>query len=249
MRHRRNDGLGWILDFAVNPSDPNELVVGGSNGTRHTRDGDVTWVRDPSAGEVHDLVVDWSTRLLYVGLNGDPGSPFPLLRRRPLDSVGAWTDLAFAFDVVAARGIVLVSVPTPPHGQVWKSTNGGNSFTPVSTPVPIWFTTIVLAPDGVAATRRAYASSYDPSGHRLLRSDDDGATWTLLPGLLIDPSVHPMLAPDTRPLYRAWNRNQGGAPNHRYNTDLWSIVNSVLREGWILEGDVKTLAFACVPVE
>ncbi|HET9340822.1 MAG TPA: hypothetical protein VFQ55_17605, partial [Casimicrobiaceae bacterium] len=55
--------------------------------------------------------------------------------------------------------------------------------------------------------------------------------------------------PDARPLYRAWNRNVGGAPNHRYNSDLWSVVLSVLRQGWILEGDAATLVFACLPVE
>ena len=54
--------------------------------------------------------------------------------------------------------------------------------------------------------------------------------------------------PDTRPLYRAWNRNQGGSPNHRYNADLFSMLGSVLRHNWILEGEVDSRVFACVPV-
>ena len=66
-------------------------------------------------------------------------------------------------------------------------------------------------------------------------------------GLALPDAATQGCPPGSRPLYRAWNRNAGGAPNHRYDTDYYSMQNSVLRQGWILEGDAKTLVFACVP--
>ena len=39
----------------------------------------------------------------------------------------------------------------------------------------------------------------------------------------------------------------GGAPNHRYNADLASMQGSVLAQDWFVEGEARTLVFACVP--
>ena len=49
-----------------------------------------------------------------------------------------------------------------------------------------------------------------------------------------------------RPLYRVYNNAAGGAPNHRYTTNL-SIVDAMQASGWVYEGDGRTLVFACVP--
>jgi photosystem II stability/assembly factor-like uncharacterized protein len=188
-------GLGWALAYVVHPSDPDEVVVGGSDGIRHTRDGGATWIADPSAGEVQELAVDWSTRRLYVMNNGHPGEPFQTVRGRSLDTIGAWTTVAPGFDMLSVRGVLFVWVPTPTQ-DVWRSTTGGPPFTTVTTPLPIRPGSIALASDTQAATHRAYAFGDDPSGPRLLRIDDDGATWADVPGLTIDPSVSPTLAVD-----------------------------------------------------
>ena len=50
----------------------------------------------------------------------------------------------------------------------------------------------------------------------------------------------------TRPLYRAYNRGMGGAPNHRYTTRP-SVLDQMISRGWIFEGDAATRVFACVP--
>lgn len=52
----------------------------------------------------------------------------------------------------------------------------------------------------------------------------------------------------TRPLFRTWNRNLGGAPNHRYATNS-VILDQMVAQGWIMEGELGTRVFACVPVE
>ena len=49
-----------------------------------------------------------------------------------------------------------------------------------------------------------------------------------------------------RPLYRAYNGMQGGAPNHRYTTSP-ATLDAMLAAGWHLEGEANTRVFACVP--
>lgn len=50
-----------------------------------------------------------------------------------------------------------------------------------------------------------------------------------------------------QPLYRAYNNGQGGAPNHRYTTDL-ATIDAMVAQGWIVEGDAGTRLFACAPI-
>jgi uncharacterized delta-60 repeat protein len=52
----------------------------------------------------------------------------------------------------------------------------------------------------------------------------------------------------TRPLYRAYNDGKGGAPNHRYTTDL-AVLDEMIAKGWIMEGEAATRVFACVPLQ
>jgi hypothetical protein len=52
----------------------------------------------------------------------------------------------------------------------------------------------------------------------------------------------------TQPLYRAYNNGVGGAPNHRYTTDP-AVLDAMLAQGWIMEGEVATRVFACVPAQ
>jgi len=50
----------------------------------------------------------------------------------------------------------------------------------------------------------------------------------------------------TQPLYRAYNNGMSGAPNHRYTTDP-AILDAMIAQGWIMEGEAATRVFACVP--
>jgi hypothetical protein len=49
-----------------------------------------------------------------------------------------------------------------------------------------------------------------------------------------------------QPLYRMYNNGEGGAPNHRYTTDL-GVRESMLARGWIAEGDGIGVV-GCVPM-
>jgi uncharacterized protein DUF5648 len=50
----------------------------------------------------------------------------------------------------------------------------------------------------------------------------------------------------TVPLYRLYDNGMGGAPNHRYTTDL-TVFNATQAAGWSFEGNGNTKVFACVP--
>ena len=47
-------------------------------------------------------------------------------------------------------------------------------------------------------------------------------------------------------LFRLYNNGMGGAPNHRFVTDV-ATFNAMRAAGWIFEGNGLTGAFACVP--
>ena len=49
-----------------------------------------------------------------------------------------------------------------------------------------------------------------------------------------------------QPLYRAYNNGMSGAPNHRYTTDP-AVLDAMIAQGWITEGEAATRVFACVP--
>lgn len=54
-------------------------------------------------------------------------------------------------------------------------------------------------------------------------------------------------ASDSRPLYRAYNKGLGGAPNHRYTADP-QVLDAMIAAGWAMEGEAATRVFACVPL-
>ena len=51
----------------------------------------------------------------------------------------------------------------------------------------------------------------------------------------------------SRPLYRAYNNGQTGAPNHRYTIEP-VVLDDMLAKGWTFEGEAQTRIFACVPL-
>lgn len=50
----------------------------------------------------------------------------------------------------------------------------------------------------------------------------------------------------TTPVYRMYNNGQGGAPNHRYTTDL-AVRTQMLAQGWIPEGFGPLGVIMCAP--
>jgi hypothetical protein len=65
-------------------------------------------------------------------------------------------------------------------------------------------------------------------------------------GLPSGPSGTGTCSAGSVPLYRLYNNGQGGAPNHRYTSDL-AIANQMTSSGWVVEGEAQTKVFACIP--
>jgi hypothetical protein len=65
-------------------------------------------------------------------------------------------------------------------------------------------------------------------------------------GLALPESASHGCPPETRPLYRLWNANRDGAPNHRYTTSM-ATFEFMRNQEWIFEGEKETRVFACVP--
>jgi hypothetical protein len=51
-----------------------------------------------------------------------------------------------------------------------------------------------------------------------------------------------------QPLFRAYNNGMSAAPNHRYTIDP-AVLDAMIAQGWIMEGEAATSVFACVPVQ
>lgn len=60
------------------------------------------------------------------------------------------------------------------------------------------------------------------------------------------PEANKGCLPGYAPLFRTWNRNRNGAPNHRYTTNHVTF-QTMVQMGWVMEGEASTFAFACVP--
>jgi len=75
-----------------------------------------------------------------------------------------------------------------------------------------------------------------------------GAAWQYeaIAFYLLLPDANGQCPPGTVILFRLYNNGVGGAPNHRFVTDV-AAFNAMRAEGWTFEGNGLTGAFACVP--
>lgn len=80
----------------------------------------------------------------------------------------------------------------------------------------------------------------------ILKADPNWVYEKIAFGLATPDPVNRGCPPDTRVLYRMYNRNQGGTPNHRYSTHT-ATFDAMIGQGWIFEGNAETRVFACVP--
>ncbi len=66
--------------------------------------------------------------------------------------------------------------------------------------------------------------------------------------LLLPGSYDGACPRDSQPLFRVYNNGISGAPNHRYTTDR-ALLDTMVRQGWTMEGHGSTSVFACVPLQ
>lgn len=142
--------------------------------------------------QVTDVAVHpTNSSILYVGtgdFNGWGGLGFGLMKST--DGGTTWTNLGKAqFGNFAVSSILIdpedpniitVATGRPPDwwGQVWRSTNGGTSWTAVITTVAAW-SDLAYSAKTAGGVRYYYAVGHY-NGGQFWRSSDRGATWTKL---------------------------------------------------------------------
>jgi uncharacterized delta-60 repeat protein len=126
-----------------------------------------------------------------------------------------------------------------------------NGFSRTGQLLPIY---ALNAPGTVPMCRFFSGAAFAPqSSHFLTPYAAECAIVKQNPGWIFEGNVMPVQLPDaagacpqaTPPLYRLYNNGQGGAPNHRYTTDL-TIQNGMLTRGWIGEGAGSIGITACL---
>jgi hypothetical protein len=128
------------------------------------------------------------------------------------------------------------------YGGVWKRT--GETFNVWSQPV-----------DNSFSTCRFFTTSFAPkSSHFYTPYAAECASLKSNPAWQYESTAFYLQLPDatgncpagTAILYRLYNNGMGGAPNHRFTTSIPTLYE-MGGAGWLLEGDGRTGASACVP--
>ncbi|MDR3690762.1 MAG: hypothetical protein P4L46_15400 [Fimbriimonas sp.] len=209
---------GRINAVAFDPSDSNTLYAcGAQGGVWKSTDGGSTWTwlsaNWPMLG-VNCMVVDPKHgQTIYVGLgdyHGEIGGSYGIMKTT--DGGNTWTEIAaqtmgpvgvdrILVDptndqiLIAGTGDV-ASVQTSHAGSLYRSTNGGITWTPLSVggSACTWPALAASTPVGSTVRFYAVAGGIGPSGtgnSRVFKSDDHGATWqSLASPVTTDGSFH-----------------------------------------------------------
>ncbi len=117
------------------------------------------------------------------------------------------------------------------------------------------FSAFALGTPGTSAVCRFFSTAFDPKSSHFYTPISSECTavkgnpaWSFegeVFGVVL-PSAAGACGAGTVPLYRLFNNGQGGAPNHRYTTDL-PTRSAMLLFGWVPEGSGDVGVIACVP--
>lgn len=202
--HRANFGAsavsGRVNAVAYDPVNPNVYYIGApQGGVWKTTDGGATWT--PLTDHWQFLQVaciaihPTNPNIIYVGTGDFQGwmRPFSQGVMRSTDGGQTWQSLGAAqFNNLCVSDILIdpenpniITVCTGwgPYqsiaGSLWRSTDGGDTWTRVSSVSAIWSDLAMSARNPTTGVRYYYAVGHGTPG-RLLRSSDRGQTWTAL---------------------------------------------------------------------
>ena len=187
---------GRANDLAVDPSNPNTLYLASANGgVWKTTDGGTNW--SPLTDQwpfltVSSLAIDpTNPQIIYAGTGDFPGGKnFSMGIMKSFDGGASWTQYGLSQFGSQEISTILVDPENPQivtistgrgsagGGYIWRSTNGGVSWTQAIGTFTNWFR-ITMGPL-VGGTRTYYAAGTGSAGGRIYRSIDRGATWTQL---------------------------------------------------------------------
>ncbi|MDW8052591.1 MAG: hypothetical protein RMJ83_08955, partial [Armatimonadota bacterium] len=191
---------GRVNAVAYDPVNPNVYYVGApQGGVWKTTDGGQTW--QPLSDGWRFLQVSCiaihptNSSIIYVGTGDFQGwmRPFSQGVMRSLDGGQTWQSLGATLfgnrcvsDIIIDPenpNIVTVCTGWGPYqnvaGDIWRSTDGGNTWVRVSPVSAIWSDMAVSARDPGTGVRYYYAVGHGSPGV-IMRSSDRGQSWTVL---------------------------------------------------------------------
>lgn len=243
-------GAGAVTSIAIDPANPDTLYAAVYlSGVFRSTDRGATWtaldagLRDDAVRQV--ALDPFRPGRVYAATNSgiykvDLGSELPAGRRRAVEFYHA----AFNHYFVSADLDEIIGLDDGVF-QGWQRTNYGMRVAEPQSPGNL--PTCRFFGVGFGALSSHFYTPY-PAECEGLKTNPAWLYEKIAFGLALPNPTHHGCAPDTRPLFRAWNRNSGGAPNHRYTTNPL-LLDAMIEFGWIFEGDLPTRVFACVPVE
>lgn len=243
----RSLGSGPVTAIAVHPLQPNHVVIAQrGDGVFRTVDGGASW--QPLDNGLQGVAVEGvafdakDPRYLYAAT--DAGA-----FRTDLDS-GAPTGYTRAYEFYYAPFDHYFSTSDPveidglDRGIIAGWTRTG-AFTRVELPTPLPRRPVCrFFGTGFAPKSSHFYTPY-PDECEIVKQDPKWVYENIAFGWRL-PDANGVCEVGYRPLYRLYNNFVGGAPNHRYTTSLRDFY-AMLGEGWVFEGDGRTLVFACLP--
>jgi hypothetical protein len=129
-------------------------------------------------------------------------------------------------------------------GGVWQRT--GRTFNVYASPA-----------DGLMPVCRYFSASFAPKGSHFysaspyecgLLVSDPAWAYEGIRFYVPVPDAQGTCPAGTSPIYRLWNANQGGAPNHRFTTDYATQLLFTGSFGWLPEGPPGVGVTMCSPL-
>ncbi|MBX7135914.1 MAG: hypothetical protein K1X67_24865 [Fimbriimonadaceae bacterium] len=225
---------GRVNGVAYHPTDANTFyLVGAQGGVWKTTDGGVNYTPLSDKWEVmaaSSVAVDpTNPNVIYVGTGDYPGSkPYCMGIMKSTDGGATWTNYGRSQFGTRAINKILLDPANPQivlvttgrgaggNGFVWRSTDGGITWSSVITTSASWSDLTVGAPSG--GQRYIYAAGGDTAGGKIFRSQNQGATWTAIAspvtgtqsGLcisasVVDPNTVYLLTPSSRNIWKSTN--------------------------------------------
>jgi photosystem II stability/assembly factor-like uncharacterized protein len=243
-------GTGAITSLAVDPTVPGTAyAVQQGSGVFRTTDGGTTWIAldeglRGAARNVTSIAIDpRNAQRLFLSTDAgqftlDLAGTAPLGDRRAIEFYHAAFNHYFVsadLDEIAGldAGVFQGWARTGESFRVAEGDDAGNQ------PVCRFFGS------GFAPLSSHFYTPY-PTECEIVKADAKWQYEKIAFGLALPvPETHGC-PPDTRPLFRLWNANRDGAPNHRYTTSMTTFA-SMRNQEWIFEGEKETRVFACVP--
>lgn len=189
---------GRVNTIAVDPTNGNTIYIGACNGgVWKTTDGGVNWTPLSDGWEhlaISRIVIDpTNPNTVYVG-TGDfhAGDGFTQGLMKSTNGGASWVNLGRAeFGNRCVSGIIVdpetpstvtVSTGGPgsgDYGQVWRSTNGGQTWSVSLSTATRWANVVCSALEN-GSNRYYYTIGNGTGGGNIWRSSDRGQTWTRL---------------------------------------------------------------------